>query len=104
MDEGFGSIEGVDAYCRAQNIIKKFNEECLNENPAEKAKVYAKIQQTETGETIVAVCDPFMQRVHETIPQSGEIVMMDATSNLDRGDTKVFHLVCPNCVGALPFW
>ena len=55
MDDEFGSLEGVDAYYRAQNIVEKFNEECLNENPAEKAKVYAKIQQTETGETIVAV-------------------------------------------------
>ena len=29
------------------------------------------------------------------IPQSGELVMMDATSNVDRSDIKIFHLICP---------
>ena len=53
-------------------------------------------------ETVVAIVDPFMRRVHETIPQSGDIVFMDATSNLDRNDSKVFHLVCPSPVGGLP--
>ena len=27
---------------------------------------------------------------------------MDATSNLDRHDTKLFHLICPSAVGGLP--
>ena len=43
-----------------------------------------------------------MRRVHETVPQSGELVLIDATSNLDRNDSKVFHLVCPSPVGSLP--
>ena len=29
-------------------------------------------------------------------------MLMDATSNLDRSDTKLFHLMCPAAVGALP--
>ena len=29
-------------------------------------------------------------------------MIMDATSNLDRSDTKIFHLMCPSAVGALP--
>ena len=33
---------------------------------------------------------------------SGDILLMDATSNLDRSDTKMFHLMCPSAVGALP--
>ena len=27
---------------------------------------------------------------------------MDATSNLERNDTKVFHLMCPSPLGGLP--
>ena len=27
---------------------------------------------------------------------------MDATSNLDRYDTKLFHLICPSPAGGLP--
>ena len=48
------------------------------------------------------IVDPFMRRVHSTIPQSGEIVMVDTTSNLDRNDTKLFHFMCPSTVGGLP--
>ena len=36
------------------------------------------------------------------VPQAGDLMMMDATSNLDRSDTKIFHLMCPAAVGALP--
>ena len=43
-----------------------------------------------------------MKRVHQTVPQSGEIVCVDSTSNLDRNDSKVFHLVCPSPIGGLP--
>ena len=30
------------------------------------------------------------------------MVLMDATSNLERYDTKLFHLICPSAVGGLP--
>ena len=43
-----------------------------------------------------------MHRVHNTIPQAGELVLMDSTSNLDRNDIKLFHLICPSFVGGLP--
>ena len=50
----------------------------------------------------MAIVDPFMRRVHEVIPQSAELILMDATSNLDRNDTKLFHLICPSVIGGLP--
>ena len=43
-----------------------------------------------------------MRRVHKLIPQSGELVLIDATNNLDRNDSKLFHLMCPSVIGALP--
>ena len=61
-----------------------------------------KMQQLESGEIVVAICDKFCRRVHENVPQAGDIVLMDATSNLDRHDTKLFHLVCPTPAGGLP--
>ena len=64
--------------------------------------VLAKIAQTEQGETIVAVCDAFSRRVHENLPQAGDIILVDATSNLDRQDTKLFHIVCPSPAGGMP--
>ena len=29
-------------------------------------------------------------------------MLMDATSNVDRSDTKIFHLMCPSSAGGLP--
>ena len=29
--------------------------------------------------------------------------MIDATSNVDRSDTKIFHLMCTSSAGGLPF-
>ena len=102
MDREYGSSDGVDAFKKAEELVKKFDNECKQENPLPENEHYAKIIQTADGETIVAVVDPFMRRVHSTVPQSGEIVMVDATSNLDRGDSKVFHFICPSTIGGLP--
>ena len=52
---------------------------------------------------MVVICDPFMHRVQQTIPHSGELVLMDATSNIDRNDTELFHLICPSVIGGLTF-
>ena len=94
IENKFGSINGVDAYQRAVDKIKQYNDR-------HGLKV-AKIAQTEKGETIVATCDPFCRRIHENLPQAGDIVLVDATSNLDRQDTKLFHIICPSPAGGMP--
>ena len=58
----------------------------------------AKIAQTEQDETIVTVCDLFS----ESLPQAADIILVDATSNLDRQDTKLVHIVCPSPAGGMP--
>ena len=94
MEKRYGTFNGVDAYQRAVQRIKNYNEKhCLE---------LAKVVQTEQGETIVAVCDLFSRRVHENIPQAGDIILVDATSNLDRQDTKLVHIVCPSPAGGMP--
>ena len=60
------------------------------------------MEETAKGEIIVDICDPFCRRVHENLPQAGDIVLVDVTSNLDRHDTKLFHMVCPSPAGGLP--
>ena len=92
LDRTVGSRDGIDAYNRAEAMVKDFDKECKKEFPLGEGEFYAKIAQSETGETVIAIVDPFMHRVHKTIPQSGELVLVDATSNLDRNDTKLFHL------------
>ena len=47
-------------------------------------------------------CGAVHAQVYQTMPQSGDIVMIDTTSNLERNDSKLFHIVCPSPIGALP--
>ena len=102
LDKTVGSRDGVDAYEKAEHMVKEFDIDCKKDFPLGEREAYAKIAQTDSGETVIAIVDPFMRRVHETVPQSGDIVLVDATSNLDRNDSKLFHLVCPSAIGALP--
>ena len=97
-----GSYDGVDAYVKIVQHIKVYNQKTLASDPLEEGELYAKVEQTEDGETCIAICDSFQRRVHKMIPQSGELMMMDATSNVDRSDTKIFHLMCPSSAGGLP--
>ena len=96
LDHTVGSKDGIDAYIKAEEMVSEFDSSCKAEFPLDEGEHYAKIAQSEAGETAIAIVDPFMRRVHETVPQSGELVLVDATSNLDRNDSKLFHLVCPS--------
>ena len=66
MEKRYGTINGVDAYQREEQRVKTYNDK--------HGLVLAKIAQTEQGETIVAVCDLFSRRVHESLPQAGDII------------------------------
>ena len=102
LDAKFGSRDGVDACVKAEKAVEAFDEDCKSRYPLSEGESYAKMAQSPDGQTVVAICDPFMRRVHQIIPQSGELILMDATSNLDRNDTKLFHLYCPSSIGGLP--
>ena len=54
------------------------------------------------GKLVVAICTPLMKRVHSEVKHSGELVFMDASSNMDRYRCSVFLLLTHNCVGGLP--
>ena len=75
---------------------------CTANNPLEENVQYAKVAQSSDEETCIAICDSFQRRVHKMIPQAGDLMMMDATSNVDRSDTKTFLLMCPSSAGGLP--
>ena len=102
MDYMVGSRDGVDAFNKAEEMVKQFNDDCHTNFPTNDRGNYAAIGQSDKGQTVVVICDPFQQRVHATIPQSGELIFVDATSGIDRNDTKLFHLICPSVIGGLP--
>ena len=90
----YDSINGVDNFPRAVANINAYNED--------RGKILAKIEQTANGETCVAICDNFNERCHENLPQAGDLVLVDTISNLDRQDTKLFHIMTPSAIGSLP--
>ncbi|KAF0307387.1 hypothetical protein FJT64_021273 [Amphibalanus amphitrite] len=53
------------------------------------------------GETIVAAVTPLMERAH-TLRESGEIVFIDASGNMDRDNLRVFLIMTWSVAGGLP--
>jgi hypothetical protein len=51
---------------------------------------------------LVAIVTPLMKRVNKHIKQTGELVFVDATSNTEEHNLKVFLLCTHSVVGALP--
>ena len=82
MDREFGSRDGCDVVKKAEDLIAEFNKKCKEDVGGEED--FAAIAQTEDGQTAIVIVDPLMRRVHKNVLQSGEICLIDATSNLDR--------------------
>ena len=101
IESKLGSYNGVDAYAKLAEFIEKYENanQKMNKLPGEER--YAKVEQI-NEQTVVVIIDAFMRRVHTSVPQSGDLLIMDATSNLDRSDTKLFNIICPSAIGGLP--
>ncbi|XP_025099422.1 uncharacterized protein LOC112567089 [Pomacea canaliculata] len=89
-----------------QSINSNFPQQtitCQEDSTSKYATVdFAKMDMTEEGQMIVAICTPLMRRVHHTLKHSGEIVFIDSTGNVDRTGVRVFLLVTHSCLGGLP--
>jgi len=94
MKENFGLLNSPESFRLAEEKVKKYNEKMGDE--------FAKVVQKVSGEFMIVVCDSLSRRVSEYVPQSGDILFMDATSNIDRGDSKFFRLITPSPAGGLP--
>ena len=93
MREAFGKINSPEAFEKAVDKVKAYNDK--------HGDVLCVIEQVD-GETIVAVCDQLSRRVHRVLPQAGDIVYVDATSNLDRQDSKLIKFMTCSPAGGLP--
>ena len=93
MQKEFGKINSPEAVEKAVKKIKDYNEKNGN--------ILCVMEQID-GDTIVAVCDKLSRRVHEVLPQAGDIVYVDATSNLHRQDSKLVKFMTCSPAGGLP--
>ena len=90
----FGSFNSADTYELAKQRISDYN--------SSKGKELSKIVMLPNGDYIVVIIDELMLRCHQHIPQSGDIIHVDSTGNVDRIDSKVTNIVCPTPAGAAP--
>ena len=93
VKKAFGKINSPEAFEKATQKVQEYNER--------NGDTLCVIEQMEDN-TIVAVCDNLSRRVHEILPQAGDIVYVDATSNLDRQDSKLIKLMTCSPAGGLP--
>ena len=90
----FGTINGPDAFIKAKEFIEDYNEKA--------GQTIANIKQLDNGGVVVCVVDMFMGRVHSVVPQSGQIMFVDATGSLDRCNHQLLKLMTESPVGGLP--
>ena len=84
----------MDALKKLKKFVEDFDKRNQEIEKLPDGKKYAAIEQTEDGQTVIIIIDRFMCRVNSMVPQSGDMLIMDATSNIDRSDAKLFRLMC----------
>ena len=90
----YGKINSPDAFEKALERVEEYNRK--------HGDTVSAIKQLESGDFIIVVCDPLARRVHEVVKASADIMCVDATSNLDRQDSKYFNFITPTPAGGLP--
>jgi len=50
----------------------------------------------------VSVCTPLKARIHDLVPQTCEIMLVDASGGMDRQKHRVYMFVTPTVAGGLP--
>ncbi|CAL9690696.1 unnamed protein product [Knipowitschia caucasica] len=68
----------------------------------EHGETVIKMNVTIDNQLIVAMCTPLMKRVLQMVEQSGEMIFMDSSGNMDRHNLRVFLLMTHSCCGGLP--
>ena len=94
LKDTYGTLNGPDSIKRATEHAQRYNEK----NGAELCIV----KQRPDGHYYVIIHDPMTLRVHATLPQAGDIVLVDSTGAVDRVNSKYFRFLTVSPAGALP--
>ncbi|XP_050498792.1 uncharacterized protein LOC126879645 [Diabrotica virgifera virgifera] len=57
---------------------------------------------TDKEHYFVVLCTPIMLRIHKTVVQTSEVVMVDASGGVDKQRHRIYFLVTPTAAGGLP--
>ena len=86
-------------YLRAQ--VELLNSELRQSDVRGNEKDYIAVE-IHDDDIVIAICTPFMKRVHEMVQQSSELVFIDSSGNVDRLSLRVFLLMTYSPAGGLP--
>jgi len=98
FQQTYGAPSGEKMLVDVENYITRYNEKCGEEC----ARMKIVNDSTSKADIIIAVCSPFMKRVHKAVHQSGELVFVDASGGVDRFNCRIFLLLTHSCAGGLP--
>eukprot|EP00057_Strongylocentrotus_purpuratus_P026365 XP_011680839.1 PREDICTED: uncharacterized protein LOC753067 [Strongylocentrotus purpuratus] len=93
--KAYGPADGADMVAAVdEKVIANYNKEA--------GMTCAKMIRSSTGELIIGICTPLMQRVHTLMTHSSKLVFIDSTGNVDRHGSRVFLLLTHSSSGGLP--
>lgn len=74
----------------------------LDQYNSEQEDTIAKIERTDDGQVVIAICSPVMKRLHTRLKKSGEMIFVDSSGNCDRQYQWIFLLLTHSTAGGLP--
>lgn len=93
--EKYGPVVGSCVFDKAIAIVEAYCEEAGGE--------YAMCKKASgAASSVIAICTPFMQRVHSNVHTAADVLYVDATGNLDRSNAHLVNLFIGSPMGGMP--
>jgi len=88
----YGAMLGADMFAALEQLLVS----------CEKQDCKSKLARVGDNNSYVSLCTPIMTRAHEVLPQTAELVMVDAAGGLDKQWHRLYLFVSPNPAGSVP--
>lgn len=90
----YGHLSGEQMFEGLNRLIENYNSNSIGKIKFEKT--------SNSKNFFIVICTPIMLRAHEKLPQSSELVMVDAAGGMDRQRHRVYFFVTPTAAGGIP--
>jgi len=88
----FGASHGQEMLTSLKDAVEQYNVDC--------SETCALIDTFEDGNFVITITSPLKKRISSGLDESGEILFIDASGNVDRYGCKIFLI--NSCAGGLP--
>ena len=88
----YGGTSGTDMFLSVEQLLKSYDENNVCKS------VFGHVG----SNYFVALCTALMTRAHELLPQTSELVMVDAAGGLDRQRHRLYLFISPTAAGGVP--